>query len=168
VAVLAALSGFSAAAARGSNPGLPADPSLGQQIRFGVDMAERGLWSEALFRFEQAARLAPDDAQVLGNIAVSYEAIGRFDDALAAYKKALAAAPDNRDLKRNYARFIEFYQSFRPGALKAAAGAPGAAPESVAVAVPAPPPGPVELAPPAPTPADPSPAAAVEPPSRRR
>jgi Flp pilus assembly protein TadD len=83
-------------------------------MEFGVKMAQRGLWSEALFRFEQAQRQAPGDPRVLNNLAVAYEATGQFDKALASYQQALQAAPTNRELRRNYARFVEFYQSFRP------------------------------------------------------
>jgi len=84
------------------------------QMGFGVRMAQQGLWSEALFRFEQAYRGMPDDYRVINNLAVAYEATGRFDEALESYQKALQMAPDSRDLRRNYARFVEFYQSFRP------------------------------------------------------
>lgn len=85
-----------------------------EQIAFGVDMAKRGLWREALFRFQRAHQLDPNRPRVLNNLAVAYEAVGDFDSALEHYKLALAADPANRDLKRNYARFVEFYQSFRP------------------------------------------------------
>lgn len=115
------------------------------QLGFGVQMAQQGLWEEALFRFQQAERAEPGNAQVLNNLAVAYEAVGDFDRALDLYKKALAVDPENRELKRNYARFVEFYQSFRPqqataaGLVKAAgaSGVPGAsgataAPESAA------------------------------------
>ena len=83
------------------------------QIAFGIDMAKRGLWNEALFRFEQVKKDQPADPAVLNNLAVAYEAVGRFDDAEAAYKEALKAAPSNRDIKKNVARFREFLQSFR-------------------------------------------------------
>ena len=83
-------------------------------MEFGVTMAQRGLWSEALFRFQQADRESPGDPKVLNNLAVAYEATGQYDKALASYKEALQVAPENRDLRRNYARFVEFYQSFRP------------------------------------------------------
>jgi tetratricopeptide (TPR) repeat protein len=88
----------------------------GEQIDFGVDMARRGLWSEALFRFERAARMEPDSFRALNNLAVAYEANGRFEEALETYRRALRLQPANRDLRRNYARFAEFYQSFRPEA----------------------------------------------------
>ncbi|HVR28786.1 MAG TPA: tetratricopeptide repeat protein [Thermoanaerobaculia bacterium] len=111
------------------------------QIKFGVDMAQRGLWSEALFRFRQAERMGDERPAVLNNIAVAYEALGQFDQAQDYYKKALELDPRNAGLKRNYSRFVEFYQSFKPdqpaapsdGEL-APTGGDGAAPASGAPA----------------------------------
>ena len=96
------------------------------QLAFGVDMARRGLWSEALFRFEQARRLDPERISILNNLAICYEAGGRFEEALATYREALRLAPENRVVKQNYSRFTEFYQGFRPR--KATPPAAGAAP----------------------------------------
>lgn len=98
------------------------------QMEFGVEMARRGLWNEALFRFENAKRLDPSDAAVLNNLAVCYEAAGRFDEALATYRAALAIEPGNRALKANYSRFAEFYQDFKPPAPKPAATAASESP----------------------------------------
>ena len=84
------------------------------QLRFGVRMAQQGLWSEALFRFERARSLDPGNPRVLNNIAVALEAAGRYEEALEAYREALRLAPGNRDLERNYASFLDFYQSFAP------------------------------------------------------
>ena len=89
-------------------------PGMDQEISFGVQMAKRGLWSEALFRFKRAAEQRPGDSKVLNNLAVAYEAVGQYDNALLAYKEALKADSANRELKRNYSRFIEFYQAFKP------------------------------------------------------
>jgi tetratricopeptide (TPR) repeat protein len=89
-------------------------PRAQNQVAFGVDMAQRGLWSEALFRFRQAEKLGDNRASVLNNIAVAYEALGLFDQAQGYYKKALDQDPRNTGLKRNYSRFVEFYQSFKP------------------------------------------------------
>lgn len=96
-----------------SNAPPPVHPAK-SQMQFGVEMARNGLWREALFRFESADRLRPEDPEVLNNIAVAHEALGNFDLALEAYQLALDRSPGNTDLRRNYSRFTEFYQSFRP------------------------------------------------------
>jgi tetratricopeptide (TPR) repeat protein len=84
------------------------------QLRFGVDMAKRGLWSEAFFRFQQAQRLQGGaDPKVLNNLAVASEALGKFDQALDYYKQALQLAPGDPEAKANYDRFVSFYESFR-------------------------------------------------------
>ncbi len=102
------------ALAAGPTPAAAADTPAEKQMDFGVDMARRGLWKEALFRFQQAARHDPDNPRILNNIAVSFEALGLFDEALEAYQTALRAGPDDDELRANYSQFAEFYQSFRP------------------------------------------------------
>ncbi len=99
----------------------------GAQLRFGVQMAQRGLWNEALFRFHKAEQIDPNNPRILNNLAVAQEAAGRYDAALATYKKALSLAPGDKDLKDNYAHFVDFYQSFRPPNPGQAPGAPDAA-----------------------------------------
>jgi len=88
--------------------------SVDADIEFGVDMARQGLWSEALFRFQQADKAQPNDGRILNNMAVAYEAVGNFEKALEYYQKALRADPANSELKRNYSAFSQFYQAFRP------------------------------------------------------
>ncbi|HVR98358.1 MAG TPA: tetratricopeptide repeat protein [Thermoanaerobaculia bacterium] len=105
---------------------------VGSQLSFGVDMARHGLWSEALFRFQQAEQLEPQSPRVLNNLAVAYEATGEFEKALDYYKRALQISPNDRDVRANYSRFVEFYQGFRAQVQKPQAGplatdtAPGA------------------------------------------
>jgi Tfp pilus assembly protein PilF len=94
--------------AKGKNP-----DTKDAQLSFGIRMARRGLWSEALFRFQQAERLEPGNAKVLNNVAVAYEALGQFELALDYYRRAIQAAPSNADMKRNYSRFVEFYRAFK-------------------------------------------------------
>ncbi|MCL4838365.1 MAG: tetratricopeptide repeat protein [Thermoanaerobaculia bacterium] len=84
------------------------------QSQFGIEMARRGLWSEALFRFQAAAAERPGDARLLNNKAVALEALGRFDEAMEAYREALRLAPGNRQVRQNHTRFTEFYQGYRP------------------------------------------------------
>jgi len=113
-----------------------ATDSADAQIDFGVDMARRGLWNEALFRFQAAEQLEPGSFRVLNNLAVAYEATGQFEQALDAYQRALRMEPSNKELRRNYSRFIEFYQSFKP---EAAPAEDGAAPADTAATAEAPP-----------------------------
>jgi tetratricopeptide (TPR) repeat protein len=82
------------------------------EIAFGIRMAERELWSEALFRFQQAEIMGANGAAVYNNMAVAYEALGVFDKAREYYQKALSVDRDSQSLRRNYSRFVEFYQAF--------------------------------------------------------
>lgn len=107
-------------------PARAADP-VGEQLEFGVEMAKRGLWNEALFRFNQAHDLDPSNPRILNNLAVAHEAVGQFEKALSIYQQAIKAAPGNAELKRNYAQFLEFYQGFRPRQAEGETAADGAA-----------------------------------------
>jgi tetratricopeptide (TPR) repeat protein len=83
------------------------------QKSYGAKMAQKGFWREALFRFERASKLAPEDPEILNNLAVASEAVGETARALAAYKRALELRPDDAKIKRNYARFAEYYTSLQ-------------------------------------------------------
>jgi Flp pilus assembly protein TadD len=98
--------------------------SAKSQLNFGAQMAQRGLWNEALFRFRQAEGLGSASPRVWNNLAVAYEATGNYDEALKSYRRALELAPGDLQIKKNYARFVEFYQSFKPK--KDAQGEPAA------------------------------------------
>jgi Tfp pilus assembly protein PilF len=130
------------------------------QLAFGVDMAKRGLWNEALFRFHQAEQMDPQNPRVLNNLGVAYEASGDYEKALSYYQRALKVSPDNRELRANYGRFVEFYQSYKGRQEKP--GAPAAKPAAVAPGAPKTPQPPA--APPLPTPPSPEPAEAETPP----
>jgi hypothetical protein len=109
LALLLALPPLGCGSAHGS-PVVTAD----SQVRFGVDMARIGLWSEAFFRFERAQRMeGANSPRLLNNLAVASEALGKFDQALDYYKQGLAQAPGDAELKANYDRFVSFYESFR-------------------------------------------------------
>jgi hypothetical protein len=74
-------------------------------------MARKGFWREALFRYEKAAAQHPESAEIQNNLGVAYESVGETSYALAAYKRALELAPQDSKIKRNYARFAEYYTS---------------------------------------------------------
>lgn len=83
------------------------------QLDFGVQMAKTNLWREALFRFERAVTLDPDNAMALNNLAVAYEGIGEFEKARDAYSRALRLDRSNQHIQKNYSRFVEFYSRNR-------------------------------------------------------
>ncbi|MFI5165485.1 MAG: tetratricopeptide repeat protein [Thermoanaerobaculales bacterium] len=85
------------------------------EMRAGVWAAQHNYWQEALFRFERAKALKPNDPEVLNDVAVALEALGRYDEALKTYKLALQGSPKSIALKKNYARFAEFYTSYAKG-----------------------------------------------------
>ena len=68
----------------------------------------------------------PGSVSILNNLAICYEAGGRFEEALETYREALRLAPENRVVKQNYSRFAEFYQGYRPRKATAAGHRAGA------------------------------------------
>jgi Flp pilus assembly protein TadD len=92
------------------------------QMAFGAEVAAKGLWREAAFRFEQALRKEPNNARAHNNLAVALEATGEYARALTEYKRALELSPNDNYIRRNYARFAEFYTSYTRTTGKAAGG----------------------------------------------
>ena len=84
-----------------------ASTTSGQEIAFGIEVARKGLWSEARFRFEKAVSLDPNNAEALNNLAIALEQQGAFEDARAAYDKALKLKPGNLYIQQNYDLFRE-------------------------------------------------------------
>jgi Tfp pilus assembly protein PilF len=78
-----------------------------EQVEFGVQVAQRGLWREAIYRWERATQLDPSYAAAFNNLAVAYEQDGQLDKARAAYEKALALEPNNALIKQNFDLFKE-------------------------------------------------------------
>jgi Flp pilus assembly protein TadD len=80
------------------------------QVEFGIKVAQNGLWKEATYRWEKATELDPTYAEAWNNLAVGYEYAGRFDDAEAAYQKAMKLDPDNVMIRTNYDYFKEIHE----------------------------------------------------------
>ena len=78
-----------------------------EQVEFGVQVAQRGLWREAIYRWERATQLDPTYAAAFNNLAVAYEQSGQLDKARAAYDKAIALEPNNQLIRQNYDLFKE-------------------------------------------------------------
>ncbi len=77
------------------------------QVAFGIDVAQRGLWREAIYRWERAIEIDPTYAPALNNLAVAYEHEGQLDKARQAYEKALEIDPNNVQVRQNYELFKE-------------------------------------------------------------
>lgn len=78
-----------------------------EQVEFGIRVAQRGLWREAIYRWERATQIDPTYAQAFNNLAVAYEHQGDLDKARAAYEKALTLDPDNALIQQNFDLFKE-------------------------------------------------------------
>jgi Flp pilus assembly protein TadD len=77
------------------------------QVEFGIDVAQRGLWREAIYRWEKAVETDPTYAEAYNNLAIGYEHEGEFEKAREAYEKALKLAPNNLQIQQNYELFKE-------------------------------------------------------------
>jgi Tfp pilus assembly protein PilF len=107
------------------------------QRQFGVRMARMNLWREAMFRFQRAVQIEPDNAMAHNNLAVAYEATGDFDGAVKEYREALRLDRSNQYIQKNYSRFVEFTQRGKKRA--PAAAKPAAKPAPTGVPIPPPP-----------------------------
>ena len=77
------------------------------QVAFGISVAQRGLWREAIYRWEKAVELDPTYAAAFNDLAVAYEHEGQLDKARKAYEKAIELEPANTQIRQNYDLFRE-------------------------------------------------------------
>lgn len=81
-----------------------------QEVEFGIEVARRGLWKEAIYRWEKAVELDPSNASARNNLAVAYEQEGDFELAEGEYKRALELDPNSIYIRQNYELFREAYE----------------------------------------------------------
>ena len=94
-------------------------------LRFGTEAAKRGLWTEAMFRWNRVLKLDPNNAKAHNNLAVAYEREGKFEEARRHYEAALKATGAS-EVRENYTRFTQFVQQrVERSAAAAGAEAPG-------------------------------------------
>ena len=72
--------------------------------QFAIRAAQAQLWNEAVFRWKQVIDVDPEDSKAYNNIGVAYEALGKIDEAVAAYQRATELEPDNKYYRLNYRR----------------------------------------------------------------
>ena len=78
-----------------------------QQVAFGINVAQRGLWREAIYRWEKAVEIDPTYAAAHNDLAIAYEHEGQLDKARKAYEKALDLEPNNVQIRQNFELFKE-------------------------------------------------------------
>jgi Tfp pilus assembly protein PilF len=100
VVLLTALSGVAYADARSDAKA---------QVEFGIAVAQRGLWKEAIYRWERATQIDPTYAAGFNNLAVAYEHEGMLDKAAEAYERALKIEPNNVLVRQNFELFKEIH-----------------------------------------------------------
>ncbi len=79
------------------------------QVEFGIAVAQRGLWKEAIYRWERATQIDPTYAAGFNNLAVAYEHEGMLDKAAEAYERALKLEPNNALVRQNFELFKEIH-----------------------------------------------------------
>src|SRR4026207_1113688 len=61
--------------------------SAKKHVEFGIWVAQKGLWREAIYRWEQAAKIDPNYSAAYNDLAVAYEHEGQLDKARKAHEK---------------------------------------------------------------------------------
>ena len=77
------------------------------QVEFGISVAQRGLWREAIYRWEKAVEIDPTYAAAFNDLAIAYEHEGQLEKARKAYEKALELDPNNAEIRQNFELFKE-------------------------------------------------------------
>jgi Flp pilus assembly protein TadD len=77
------------------------------QVAFGISVAQRGLWREAIYRWEKAVELDPTYAAAFNDLAIAYEHEGQLEKARKAYERALELEPNNNEIRQNFELFKE-------------------------------------------------------------
>ena len=93
---------------------LPNDPRLFELT--GYILRRRGQQEEGLHNLQRAVELDPRNFYILQQIALSYQQLGRYAEAIAALDRALAIVPDNAETRTSRGRILSLLESGHPAA----------------------------------------------------
>jgi tetratricopeptide (TPR) repeat protein len=88
---------------------LPNDPRLFELS--GYILRRRGQQEEGLRNLERAVELDPRNFSILQQIAISYQNLGRYGEAIAALDRALGIVPDNAETRTARGQFEFFWKA---------------------------------------------------------
>jgi hypothetical protein len=77
---------------------------------FAFEMAERGNWREARYRWELVEREQPNNPKVLNNLAVAYEVLGLLENARDYYNRAVFESGGDPGIEENRRRSAHFWR----------------------------------------------------------
>ena len=112
--------------------GLPNDPRLFEIT--GYILRRRGQSEEGLQNLERAAELDPRNFDILQQIALSYQFLGRYADSIAAMDRALAIVPDSVETQDVRGLFYFFWKADTRPPLQAIDAILAQEPSAIAVA----------------------------------
>jgi len=92
-----------------SAPAVRAQDSYVELMRFAADMAKRGNWREAKFRWEMAAQRDPQNPKILNNLGVALESLGDPEAARSSYSRALKLMRGSEVIESNRQRAERFW-----------------------------------------------------------
>jgi TolB-like protein/Tfp pilus assembly protein PilF len=87
---------------------LPNDPRLFELT--GYILRRRGQQEEGLQNLQRAVELDPRNVYILQQIAGSYQILGRYAEAIAAWDRALAIVPDNAETRANREQYYVYWK----------------------------------------------------------
>ena len=88
---------------------LPNDPRLFELT--GYILRRRGQQEEGLRNLERAVELDPRNFDILQQIALTYQQLGRYAEAIAAVDRALAIVPDNAETRATRGEFYVYWRA---------------------------------------------------------
>ena len=78
-----------------------------KQVEFGIAVAQRGLWREAIYRWQRATEIDPTYAHAFNNLASPTNSRATSPRPVKPTRRAMQLEPNNALIKQNYDLFKE-------------------------------------------------------------